>query len=566
MKNKKVVLNVIPWIFIGMFICSCNAGSNKQSSTTASSYEVNKTAKHVLKSTSQSLPYTMGGTYDTTTGYPTSAISCLNAGESGNYTISDPKAVLDLTEAQSLQEVLNALSISMAITVGWGPFAVTETYNYAHSSQNNAYTLNFNYIYKYAGTALFPYSNLMQGESALTPSARAVLNTPQQFRQMCGNRFIAQMDAGASVLMRMQLQFWSEEDKNYFETHLQKVGGLDTILNDIAANKGDTHYKLIAAGVQVGGNPQLLNNLFINAGGSIDPKNGYPTIDCSNGNGVSAKCAGLVNSIINYSSSIESQIASPGGLSLSNPVTAPWSSIGIQTGNTNPTPAILAALNNITTLFNEDQKTADFLFNYSNMLYNNNLLSPNMYQDIMNSYNVYQQIIDIYYGLDMMNCYGAYASNQCVSINNSLISQRNQIISQNQALYNFVDYLKHNQYQTRLLIGSKRYDTAYCGLYPISSVSRALFLINCNGQVSGNIGTDTGIQMINNINTLTVNNFNYSYINESGLTNNFSYLINGDLEQEPQTGISYYTYSDVDMNNNTIANNRKLTIVRKFFY
>lgn len=522
LKNKIITIISICFvtISIGLILSSCNAGTNSLNNVNHVNPAIK--AKIKLKSDENTLPYTMGGTYDTTTGYTTTATSCLNAGVAGNFMISSPKAIINLSETQSLDEVLNALGINMAVTVGWGEFAVTTNYNYANSSQDDAYTLNFNYIYKYSGTATFPNSVNMQGESALTTSAQAVLGLPMQFRTMCGDRYVAQLDAGASVLMKLQLHFWSEEDKNYFDAHLKKVKGLDNVLALIAANTGDTRYTLTASGIQVGGNPTLLDNIFINAGGSVNPSDGYPSITCSTGHGIAASCADLVNNIISYTATIESQLASPTDFYYSNPVTAKWSTLGIKAGDVSPNEAVLSAIQNISNLYNKDQDSIRFLINYSNMLENNNLLSPSMNQNIMNLYSLVQQILSIYSDLGIMNCYDGFASTQCVAINSSLVSQRNQIITSNQDLFNLLSYIENNQYTSKLLIGSNLNDTAYCGLYPISSSERALFLINCNGQVSGSIGTDSGTQIIvNTNNTLTVNNFNYSYTAESSTENNF---------------------------------------------
>lgn len=568
MKNLHIINYLV---LILVLLSGCNSG-NAPSNTIKDGSQITKDQTSTikkLKSGAQSLPYTMGGTYDTTTGYPTAASSCLNAGVAGNFIITNPSAHIDFRERQSLQEVLNALGINIALTIGWGAFSVTTNYNYANSSQDDAYTLNFNYVYKYSGKAIFPSSVNLQGESALTTSAQAVLGLPKQFRTMCGDRFIEQMDAGASILTRIQLHFNSEEDKNYFDSHLKQVKGLDNVLSIIASNPTNINYTLTASGLQVGGNPTLLNNIFTNAGGSVNPNTGYASLNCSTGQGVASSCAGLVKSVIDYTSSIESQLATPSNYYFSNPVTAKWDTIGIQAGDVNPNPATLAALRNVTNLYNQDQRDFRFINDYSLMLTNYNFLSPTTNQNLMNLYSLYQQLLTIYSNpsLNIMDCYEGFVSDECVTINNSLISQRNQIISTNQDLFNFLAYVENNQYSSRLLIGNDINDYAYCGLYPITSSTRALYLLNCNGQVSGSLASNDGISIIpdSSNNTITVNNLNYSYTAESSTQNNFTYQINLPFIQSPSANSTYYGSANVNMNGSNIFSDHKITLFRRSF-
>ena len=558
--NKNLMNRLLIVTSISFLLAGCYSGNNIQSNVNADDAK--------LSIQPNDLPYIMGGTYDTTTAHPTATSSCLNAGQNGSYVLSSPSARINFSETQSLDEVLSALGINAAVHIGWGPFSTTISYNYANSSQDDAYSLNLNYIYKYAATAYFPSNINMQGESALTPSAQGVVGLPVQFRTMCGDRFIAQMDAGASVLMRLKLKFISNEDKNYFDTHLKRIHGLNNVLSIIESNPTNIHYQLVASGLQGGGNPQLLNAIFECAGGKIDPDTGYASINCETGKKSPINCANLVTQIIDYASTIKGQLSESSSFYFSNPLPGSWSSIGISPGDVNPSQDDLDALNNITTLYNQDQQSNRFILQYGVMLQNYNLLSPTMNQDLMNLYALYQNILSIYTdpSLDIMDCYNGFVSSQCVTINTSLVNQRNQIINSESQLFNLLSYLESNQYVSGLVIESGMNNEAYCGFYPITGSAHSMYMVNCDGQASGTFGTAEALTIIPGPNnTLTINNLAYNYT-DNKQENKFSYQLGAPLI--PVIGIhsAYNGYADVYMNGEKIDNQHLITLTRKRQY
>ncbi|HMT03755.1 MAG TPA: hypothetical protein PKD00_10750, partial [Burkholderiales bacterium] len=273
---------------------------------------------------SNSSVFSLGGTYDSISLHPTFAKSCLNAAENeANLEILNPHASLNFTQEQSIQSVQRALGIEYTSRISYGAFSMNTGYNYAQSSQNDDYTLNLNYIYQYNGKAVFKDNTLGNGKTALTPDAVAVFNSPNEFRHLCGNKFIAQLDAGASLLMRVTLKFNSQVEKEYYEESFQHVNGLLNILESIKSNTNHVYFNLSAAGLQVGGNPQLLNDIFIKNNGSIN-RDGYAVLECGTDNNTNSACINLVTQIIDYAKTLSGQLNKPADFYLANPTTSDW--------------------------------------------------------------------------------------------------------------------------------------------------------------------------------------------------------------------------------------------------
>lgn len=549
-------------IVIGLILSSCNAGTS-QTTAVNQATATKQTIRH-LKSNGLQLPYTMGGTYDSMSGHPTVTLSCLNAGMDSNaIKISNPQASLNFTEEQSFEQVLNALGINIAVTIGWGPFSVTDTYHYAKSSQDDAFTLNLNYIYKYAGTAEFKNNTLVQGESALTSEALGVFNSPTQFRTMCGDRFVSQMDAGATVLFRLKLKFNSAEEKNYFTTSFTQIHGLSGVLTLIMANPNKVNFNLEASGMQVGGVPSQFNSMFAAAGGI--ESNGYMTVNCGNQTNTPT-CVKLINNVLSYTQSISGQLSNPGNFYLSNPTLSAWSEIGVYPGGVTPNPQALAAMQALTRLYNTDQDTYKFIKEYTNMLESESFLSSSMSSDLHNLAAMYEQILFMYMTSSppIMDCYDGFISDDCITVHDNIVAQRQQILNDYPSLLDKLSYIESNEYIASLLINPANNTSAICGLYPITGSSSALFLINCNGQVSGSFTPATGTSITPGLgNSLQINNLNYTYTDQLDSvqpTNQFSYQISQPLFIDGFYQNTYLGSANVLVNNVETAANQNFSL------
>ena len=486
-------------------------------------------------SNEQSSIFRVGGTYDSMSLHPTTVSSCLKAAANPEYlNISNPKASLDFSQAQSLDSVQRALGVEFSARFGYGPFTVNTSYNYAQSSQDDNYTLNLNYIYQYAGKAGFKDAAPIFGTAALTPTALGVLNSPTDFRKMCGNRVIVKLDAGVSLLIRMSLSFDSLVEKTFYSDSFSQIGGLQNILAAIKSNPNNLHFKLTASGIQVGGDPQLLQQLFIQNGGSIS-QDGYPVLDCGNENSDHSSCVNLINQVISYAQELSQQLNRSSDFYLNNPSTLNWAEIGIAAPQIMQDPKVAQALQQLTKQYYQDVQDLKFILNYRNMLASKSLLSAAMQQDLDKLTVNYQRVIDLYLEprLKIMECFNGFVDNSCLIIRDNLFKLRSSILAESR-LKQLLSYLKTNQYLAALVVSPSLDNYVQCMLSPISVSERHLYLLNCNGQASGTLNLSTGISLIRSADghSLVVNNLNYNHYDQFYINYLFTYQFNQALQQD----------------------------------
>lgn len=496
--------------------------------------QANNLAKNaVLQASSQSL-YHLGGSYDTMSNHPTSTFSCLNiANDPSKVIVLNPHAGLEFTQEQSLQQVLRASGVDFHLHVDLGITSYDTAYKYAKSSQSDDYNLNINYIYQYTGIATFKENSLLTGESELTTAARDLLHTsPQGFRQMCGDNFVGQADAGASVLISLKLHFDSTVDKNYYDDNLRKIGGLQNVLDIIHNNPGGVHYSLTASGLQVGGNPDLLSQLFVKYGGTIN-SDGYPILNCGNNTQGSTACVDLVNQVIGYATSLKDQLKTPTDYYFTNPTLASWPSIGIYPGSVAIDPKITQAMQDLNQHYQMDYDNNEFINNYYSMLSSKGVLSNSLAASLNQLITKYKSVIMLYKNPDyhVNDCFDGFVSSSCVDIHDNFLRARDGVLN-DQNLNQLLDYLKKNQYQANLFINPNFKAYSLCLLSPISDEQNADFMVNCNGQVSrGTTDAPIRLQKINGGQNLQISNLEYAY-KSSASTTNFSYLFSQPLPQD----------------------------------
>ncbi len=473
--------------------------------------------------------FNVGGTYDSMSHHPTLVNSCLNvANIESNLIIRNPHASLNFNQMQSLSSVQSALGTEFSSHTSYGAFDVNTNYKYGRSSQDDSYTLNLNYIYQYAGKASFKSDVVVQGKGVLTPTSLSILDSPDKFRKMCGDMVISELDASASLLMRLTLTFDSSVDKNYYDDSFKKVSGLQNVLEIIKTNKNNVDFTLNAAGIQVGGNPQLLNQLFIENGGSIG-KDGYPVLGCGTKSSINPSCVDLINQVINYSQTLSSQLNSPKDFYFINPTLASWAEIGINAKVVITDPQVLQAMQQIIKQYNQDYKDLTFISNYKNMLFSKGMLSASMEEKLNTLINNYQQVINLYSdpSYNVMDCFNGFVGNSCLAIKDNVINARNNILK-NSSLNELLIYLKTNQYLVTLFIKPDLITTTQCAVSPISESDTHLYMINCNGQASGTF------DLINEgtiEKKLIINSFTYSY-KHLDINYGFTYRFNQSLLQD----------------------------------
>lgn len=540
MKRLKKFMVASSLVLIG---CNCFATIELPNTYVYTANRLKK-LKSVLKA--QNLkPYVVGGTYDSMSQHPTNATTCLVAGNNiNNLMILNPHASLDFSQEQTLQSIQKALGINISATIGFGPFSVSASYNYGKSSQDDAYTLNLNYIYQYAGTVTFKNNILVQGEEALTPAAREIVNSsPVAFRQMCGDNVVSALDAGASVLMRLTLKFNSSVEKNYYEEGLKELGGLQGILSKIEQNPHGVHYTLTADGIQIGGNPALFNQLFAQYGGKPNV-DGYLSLECGSNNNINHNCGQLINQVITYATSIGKQLNSPADYYTTNPTLSKWSSIGIHPGDAGINPKITDAMQQLTQQYYADSENLQFINDYQRMLASKQRLSNLMQSQLNQLASKYQTILSMYRDPDyhLMDCFNGFVSTRCLTIRDNVFNTRQQILS-DAGLNDILTYLRTNQYSVGLAITPNLSTNSQCLLSPITTADAHLYMLNCNGQAFGSFDNASGISISKTPDKMKMimNNLNYQY-SETGHTTSFSYQF-----EQPLSIDSFYgnVYSEI---------------------
>ena len=520
-QNNKSGRVLIIGLFLSIMLSGC-IGNNSQSATP--NRQTNGVSLAQSKLANNAFIFSVGGTYDLMSDHPTNTKTCLKVGNNiNNLQLTDPQALLNFGSTIDSSTVQNALGIDFTATFGWGAFATTTSYHYAKSSQDDDFTMNINYAYQYTSKVAFKPGVLTQGNDVLIPEAQNLLiSDPVGFRTMCGNSFISEANAGASVLMKISLKFNSHNEKNVFDDSFHAAGGLANILAAIQHNASGMHYNLSISGIQIGGDPQKLNTLFATYGGTIG-KDGYPVLECSNGS--DANCTNMINQVITYANTISSQLNSINDYNLYSPTVEPWSSIGINPGITNVDPKILQAMSDLSKQFNVDHDRLVFLNNYHHMLQSFNLLSPAMNTELLQLINNYEQVIAVYHNPNNMigDCYNGYVSTECINIRDNIFKQRNEIFQDNY-LNTLLTYLQTHQYSADLRISNNLSTPKMnCAISPISNETFGQYLINCGGKINGSLNTDTAITIKHDTpsNSLTIHNFNYSYpaASDSGVIN-----------------------------------------------
>ncbi len=439
----------------------------------------------------------MGSGYDNSSHSATSGQSCLANASNENITIGNPSAIITLDQQEGLVSLEKNLDVDVSGEYGGDRFGVSVAAQFANSSKDNAYTTNFIYLYKYAGKALFNNGALKQGDEALTPVALSLVHSDQErFREMCGNEYVEQMDAGAVVAVRLQLSFNSHLDQQKFAAKLKAEYGLVSIAASLqqAATNSNVHVGLSLSALQLGGQPEKLNDLF----GHADAEGNYPFINCGSIGGTNeAACKNMISSIITYAQSIQQQLSSDSGtldmnrLYFSHPSLSKYSTLGIITGAKDPSPEVLHAMELLVDQYDSAIYDYDFVHHYRDTLADR--LDTPTAENLRDAENkLLAQINNVYKSPSyrVVNCYRGYVSDQCITIKQNVDNALTEYALSTQQIA-LIKYLETNSYAATLYnyygsgedsAASYKMSPDECIFAPISTSSRAKYAINCHGQ------------------------------------------------------------------------------------
>lgn len=486
-----------------IFLTGCNSGNSASTTLQTTSYfagtkNIITKAKRPTKLGDGYFIAEPGSGYDTSTHTVVSDQSCLVAANNpNNIYIANPSGYLHVGDNISMSDMQDLLGVRVSGSMNGGVFAGSMRASFLQSSENNPYTLNFTYVYQYAGVATFKPGTLGQGSAALTPVAESFAfgGDPLRFRKMCGNEFISQMNAGTTLLVTVSLDFDSYQDKHAFSLALNgRVPGIGSVTSKIndAAVSSNTSAKMSISAIQLGGDPQDLNNIFGPANNGI-----YPYLKCGSVNSVNPHpkaCTQMMKYIIGYGQSIESQVSNPDGsinmekMYYTDALRAKYSTLGIMANAPDPSPQVLAAAQNILSLYSTTQSNDQFVNHYINTV--GNFLTVGSAGTIQDAkYHLDQQIQNIFLNpaYNVMDCYRGYISNSCPQIEanvESALAQSPYVLPQEDIT--LMNYFENYIYRGELLeysgTGSDNAGNYYygpCMLYPVSTPFNAQYVLSC---------------------------------------------------------------------------------------
>lgn len=511
--NKKYTTGVI--LLAGsVLLNACNSGGSTEQGSTS-----NLTAKNqkLKDSIDDFYPMQLGSPIETSNKSVTSSQSCLAAAANqNNIVIANPSAVLSFSSSSDFSLLQSALGVDVSSQIGGGRWSASVASQFATASKDSAYTMNIIYLYKYSGIAQFKNGTLGQGDAALTTEALNSRNiSPYNFRQQCGNDYIAQMDAGMVLAVNIQLSFNSSYDATRFKLNTSFNTPLGSVVSQIqsAAKSQNISTSMSLSALQLGGQPQYLPNVF---GSESATSGNYPLIDCGSANISSDSrqdiCAKAISNIVAYSQSMESQVTTSDGklnfdnLYYSRPVIQSYMSLGITEQAPDPGESQLQAMQWLTSTYDTITEERDLLNHYLNRIPQS--IPPNAKTSVNSaSRKLNNQINQVFKDApyDLMNCFKGYVSTQCTDIeaqiqqalndpSRALNTDETDIVNNYMTgsyllgLYNFMPNsgvttpTAENQ-------GTFQLEDSNCVLAPISFQSSNQYILQCDGQIQKTINS-----------------------------------------------------------------------------
>lgn len=439
----------------------------------------------------------MGDAYDSSSDTGTSGQSCLKASEdNNNLIIANPEAIITFEQQQGFSSLQNNLGVNVNGSYGGDRFNLSASAMFAKASQDNSYTTNIVYLYKYSGKSIFKQGSIRRGEDALVDDIKPLVHKDIIFRNICGDSFVEQMDAGALLGVRLTLAFNSHMDKQKFSANMAAKVGLADVAAAIqqAATNSDVHINFSLSAIQKGGQPQNLNDIF----GKVDESGDYPFVKCGSISGTDPNgCKKTINAIIDYSKSMKEQLSNPDGslkfdnLYYSNPTTKKYADIGIEVGAPDPSEELFAAMESLTTAYDKAVYDRTFISHYRD------ILLDKMDNDTNESMkHAEEQLINqldrVYLSptYKLFSCYRGYISENCLKIKNNVERAIKKFALEDNEK-ELINYLETNSYATNLYQyyhESEDVNEYYkispniCFLAPVSAPIVADYVLNCNGR------------------------------------------------------------------------------------
>ena len=216
-----------------------------------------------------------GGGYSTDSQQVTSEM-CYNATAS---VLSGQTSSLELDTAQSFLDIQKESRMSIDVKGGVGMFSASAQASYLNSMEDKEYSMSLNYFsYAYATASVQIAWN---GLDALTATGKSFYNngTNPYFGLVCGDQYITSYDAGAMLLMGINIDFSSKYQKEQFNAHIgASFGNIFSAAGEVSqtASQFGISGSVTIQATQTGGDPSQLSHIL-----SKNGNGDYYALTCS---------------------------------------------------------------------------------------------------------------------------------------------------------------------------------------------------------------------------------------------------------------------------------------------
>jgi hypothetical protein len=208
------------------------------------------------------------------TGYSTQSEAFKQPCITGTVQESGAQAgTLSLVTAMSQSELESSLGFEAGGKAHFGLVSVSASAQFARSTRSTKRSLSAVY------SASYEFKNLVLSNVAMTATGKQALQA-QQWAEMCGNEYVAQVVRGASLYFSLRLDFASESDQESFASAFDLDApfiGVSTRIKK-ASSTANQNTKVTISAFQLGGDVSKLSSIF-NARGS----NVYAVAECTFG-------------------------------------------------------------------------------------------------------------------------------------------------------------------------------------------------------------------------------------------------------------------------------------------
>jgi hypothetical protein len=245
--------------------------------------------------TGEAVGYGLG--YGYSSDYAKSTVLCLNLGAT-SY-VGSSQGVVSLGDQISEQTLASQLHISVNGSASAGTFSASASSSFYNSTFTGSFSQTF--IYQTSLKFKSPNYNIPQTGNILNRLGQIYQNNPIEFRKICGNKYINQLEKGGSLYILVKLNFLTQQQKQAFDASVGGSVGFGSLSASIQKSiqkmnlQGDISIKAL----QIGGNPSQLGKIL--QGGQSTA----PVLQCSFKN--LTACTQTLNNVLTYATGSSSQ-------------------------------------------------------------------------------------------------------------------------------------------------------------------------------------------------------------------------------------------------------------------